>query len=346
MRKKETSDIDFVLLWVDGEDPVWKQEKDKYLSRQTGKQGNGTSDNRFRDWGLLRYWFRGVEKFAPWVRRIYFITWGHYPLWLNVQSPQLRIINHETFIPEKFLPTFNSNVIELNLHRISSLSEKFVLFNDDMFLTAPVKERDFFQGDLPCETALMDTPSPDFSENIFPHMMLNNAAIINQHFSKKEVLKKNGNKFFRLEYGKGCLRNLLLMPLETFSCFRSEHTPISHLKSDFFRLWEEEKEILTNTGMNRFRSAEDVTHWLLKDWRLCEGRFVPRKSNWGHCFELGRDDLSQICRAIEKAKYKEVCLNDSGCGEQCMKQEEFVEIKKILAKSLETIFPYKSRFEL
>ena len=25
----------------------------------------------------LKYWFRGVEKFAPWVNKIYFITYGH-----------------------------------------------------------------------------------------------------------------------------------------------------------------------------------------------------------------------------------------------------------------------------
>ena len=31
---------------------------------------------RYRDWDLLRYWFRGVERFAPWVRRIHFVTWG------------------------------------------------------------------------------------------------------------------------------------------------------------------------------------------------------------------------------------------------------------------------------
>ncbi|MBQ6357217.1 MAG: capsule biosynthesis protein CapK, partial [Solobacterium sp.] len=40
-------------------------------------------DNRFKDWGLFKYWFRGVEKFAPWVNKIYFITWGHVPTWLD-----------------------------------------------------------------------------------------------------------------------------------------------------------------------------------------------------------------------------------------------------------------------
>lgn len=34
-------------------------------------------EERYRDWDNLQYWFRGVEKFAPWVRKIHFVTWGH-----------------------------------------------------------------------------------------------------------------------------------------------------------------------------------------------------------------------------------------------------------------------------
>ena len=35
------------------------------------EKDNGSTENRFRDWGLLRYWFRGAECFAPWVNRIF-----------------------------------------------------------------------------------------------------------------------------------------------------------------------------------------------------------------------------------------------------------------------------------
>lgn len=34
---------------------------------------------RYRDWENLKYWFRGVETFAPWVNKVYFITYGHIP---------------------------------------------------------------------------------------------------------------------------------------------------------------------------------------------------------------------------------------------------------------------------
>ncbi|MDO5411289.1 MAG: Stealth CR1 domain-containing protein [Lachnospiraceae bacterium] len=336
--------IDFVILWVDGADPEWQKERERYLSSKHSSAAekmtdNGNDENRFRDWDLLRYWFRGIERFAPWVRNIFFVTWGHYPAWLNLEHPKLKLIRHEDYIPKEKLPVFNSNVIELYLNRIPELSERFVLFNDDMFLMKPVKETDFFHGKLPCESALMDAPSPENIRNVFPHMMLNNAAVINQHFDKKQVLRTNWKKFFTLKYKKGLLRNLLLAPLEWFSCFRSEHVPIAHLKSTFDTVWREEEAVLSATGSNRFRSREDVTHWLMKDWRICEGQFVPRSTDWSHCFELGKDDLNTICRCIEHPVCKAICLNDS------RDDIAFEYTQAMLQKSFEKLLPKISAYE-
>lgn len=75
-----------------------------------------------------------MERFAPWVRRIHFITWGHLPAWLDTAHPKLHVVNHAEYMPAEYLPTFNSNTIELNIARIEGLAERFVLFNDDTFL--------------------------------------------------------------------------------------------------------------------------------------------------------------------------------------------------------------------
>ena len=48
-------DIDLVVLWVDGNDPVWQAEKAKYQGRTLDESN---SVNRFRDWGLMPYWWR------------------------------------------------------------------------------------------------------------------------------------------------------------------------------------------------------------------------------------------------------------------------------------------------
>ena len=70
---KETMDkIDFVLPWVDGSDKEWLAQKRKYENsgeRMARGDVDANSDCRYRDYGLLQYWFRAVERFAPWVWR-------------------------------------------------------------------------------------------------------------------------------------------------------------------------------------------------------------------------------------------------------------------------------------
>ena len=62
--------IDFVVTWVDDADKAWRAEKARY-------SGVGLVDDqeeRYRDRDIFRYWFRGLEKFAPWVRKVHLIT--------------------------------------------------------------------------------------------------------------------------------------------------------------------------------------------------------------------------------------------------------------------------------
>ena len=49
----------------------------------------------------------------------------------------------------------------------------------------------------------------------------------------------------------------------------------------------------------------------MKSWQICEGNFAVRSTRWGRHFELWEDDIHQICRSLEKQKYRAVCLNDS-----------------------------------
>ena len=127
-------DIDFVITWVNMDDPEWKKEFNKYRHNKDNTK-NGVSEARFRDYGFLKYWFRGVEKFAPWVRKIHFVTFnGQIPEWLDVNNPRIHVVSHHDFIPSQFLPTFNSVVIERYLHKIPGLSEHFVYFNDDFYI--------------------------------------------------------------------------------------------------------------------------------------------------------------------------------------------------------------------
>ncbi len=124
--------IDFVVTWVDNNDVEWRTTKNFYAGLSSNIQEEQGGDLRYRDWGgLLQYWFRGVEKFTPWVNKIHFVTYGHVPKWLNLNHPKLNIVKHKEFMKEEYLPTFNSCAIEINLHKIEGLAENFVYFNDD-----------------------------------------------------------------------------------------------------------------------------------------------------------------------------------------------------------------------
>lgn len=328
--------IDFVVLWVDGGDPDWQRQ---WVQFRSDEGDNGSSENRFRDWDLMRYWFRSVETFAPWVNRVFFVTCGQVPDWVNPDHPKLRLVKHSDYIPAEFLPTFNSNVIELWLHKIPDLSEHFVLFNDDMFLTAPVQPSDFFADSLPLESALLEQPATASTEDCLPHMLLNNSAVLNKHFRKKEVLKKHFRKFFTLRYGSDLLRNILLAPFQYFSAFRDPHLPSSHRKETFRRVWQAEPELLLATSANRFRSKSDLTHWLMKCWQICEGNFVPRSTHWGRHCELWEDGIDGICADITGGRYKVVCLNDSKT------EIDFDNLKARLTQSFQTLLPQPSGFE-
>ena len=99
------------------------------------------------------YSLRSIQAFAPWVRDLYLITNGQVPEWLNTSSPNVHLVTHDQLFANKSdLPTFNSNAIEMALavsvDKIEGLSDKFLYFNDDFFLGAPVSRDLFFYKKL------------------------------------------------------------------------------------------------------------------------------------------------------------------------------------------------------
>ena len=329
--------IDFVLLWVDGNDPKWLEEKEKYS--QGKKLGTSNTNNRYRDWGNLQFWFRSVEKYACWVNKIYFVTWGHVPEWL-IPNDKLKIVKHEDFIPKEYLPTFNSNTIILNLHRIKGLSENFVLFNDDMFLNDYVKQEDFFIDGVPRDQFSFNLISSTGSDSdSFNHMLLNNIDIINKYFDKNEVIKKNIFKVFNYKNGlKNNIKSTLLLAWSKIPGFENPHIAYSYNKSIFDKVWEYEYEVLNNTCKNKFRGLNDVTDWLIRYWQLCTGNFIPRKYSFGKYLEI-KDTNEEIKTTVLDKKSKLICLNDVG------EYENFEQTSKEIRKILQTYLPNKSSFE-
>lgn len=330
--------IDFVITWVDENDKKWQLEKEKYFKLNNVKKSKlDNRDSRYREMGCLKYWFRGIEKYAPWINRIYFITYGHIPEWLNLENKKLKIVKHEDYIPKEYLPTFNSNVIEAKIHKIDGLEEKFVYFNDDMFLINSVKKTDFFKDNLPCDTMCLE-PIIIKSDNGFYKKICNDIEIINKHFSLKESFKKNKRKYMSLKQKKYLFRTLSLLNYSTFLGFHNFHMPVSYLKSTFEEVWDVESEILEKTMSFKFRNNEEsVNHWLFQYWQFAKGNFYQRQSDFGAYLKIYDKNLNEV---IEKQKYKMICINDYDAD------FDFKEQKNKIIKSFEKILPEKSTFEI
>lgn len=330
--------IDIVILWVDGSDPAWLKEKRNYMPPA---EADSDSVNRYRDWGLLPYWFRAIDCFAPWVRKVHFVTWGHVPAFLNPDAPKLHVVRHDEFIPAEYLPTFSSHTIEMNIHRIPDLAEHFIYFNDDMFLLRPMEETDFFREGLPC-TYGGEVPW-DFhgSVGVWEHAVANNMGVINKHFPKREAVQKHGRKYIdKCCRWKDNLRTLMLEKLypDYFTGFKNLHAPAAYRKQTFREVWEAEPKLLDSTCRDKFRTAANVNQWVCLWWQVASGNFAPYVVD-NLVTGISAETIDLLCGAIEKQEHDFVCLNDP---EQ---KVDFESLSARLRTAFEKILPHKSQFE-
>eukprot|EP00756_Hemistasia_phaeocysticola_P056926 Hpha_TRINITY_DN33568_c0_g1::TRINITY_DN33568_c0_g1_i1::g.171199::m.171199/K08239/GNPTAB; UDP-N-acetylglucosamine-lysosomal-enzyme len=175
-----SSPIDLVYTWVNGSDP-WLQanvlfyrsleesegrvdNSPEALARRAADLENAAGASRFEDHDELRYSLRSVERYAPWIRRIYIVTNGQVPSWLDVSHPRIMVVPHHDLFPNvSELPTFSSPAIECHLHRIPGLSERFVYLNDDVMFGAPVWPDDFWTN-TDGHRIWLSWPVPDCTE--------------------------------------------------------------------------------------------------------------------------------------------------------------------------------------
>lgn len=326
----ENEKIDFVILWVDGNDENWLKEKNKYL----GIKGD-SNINRFRDCENLQYLFRGIEKYAPWVNKVFFVTWGHLPKWLDTNNEKLEIVKHEDFIPKEYLPTFNSNVIEMNLFRIKNLSSKFVIFNDDLFILKKLEKKDFFENDLP-KDMYVEYIKKNCSRR---HSILrkNYSDVIEKHFSKKEFIKNNKSKIFNIKYGFENFKTLKMLKYDNFQDIYTQHLNQNYLKEIFEKVWGEEEEKLDIACKNKFRADTDLGCALCRYWQFFSGKFMP-SGKMGKYFIM-KNDNSELIKTIRKANQKIICINDADVN------IDFEKAKNEINKEFECLFPEKSKFE-
>lgn len=328
--------IDFAVMYVDGSDPVWREKMLGYR----GAQGE-IPEQQYRDYGVFRYWFRAVAENAPWVHKIYVVTDHQTPEWLNTDDEKIVPVDHTDFIPERYLPLFKSSAIECNIHRIPGLSDTFVLFNDDVYLNAAVREEDFFVNGLPKyyagQSLFEERNLTPFDSAVFTSM-----TAVNRSVPEEVIRKTYKTKLFNPVLGAGAWRNFLLALIGgrgRVSRFEDEHLAAPILRTTMEEIWQKESELLEKTSSDRFRSIGDVNQYIFRYYDCARGNFIPR-ARWNGFYKPTAHPNEAWEADIREGKNRCICLNDGGAS-----QEEIPAVKQRMIAAFEARYPNKCRFE-
>lgn len=242
--------IDAVITWVDGSDPEHLKKRNTF-SRKSAKIDlitsipSGKDSTRFKNNGELAYCILSIKKFAPWIRTIYIVTDNQRPDFLSKKAEithAIKIVDHREIFEgyEWALPTFNSRSIETMIYRIKGLSDKFLYFNDDIFLLKKVKQSDFFRG----EKVLVRGKTHKLTSLSKTQLM--KSAILNQLFSR--ILKKSRPMHIRPQ--------MLAATMAGFSnhFIKNLHTPFAVRKATISDYFLNNPIHLTDNIQYRFRN--------------------------------------------------------------------------------------------
>lgn len=332
--------VDIVVTWVDGSDADWLREKEKYASAAENAPNDNTA-SRYRNWDLFCFWFRALEKYAPWAGNVFLITAGHIPPWLNTGHPKLKIVRHEDFIPKEYLPTFSSIAIEMNLWRIKELSEHFIYFNDDTFLNVPVKKSDFFAGGVPKLVSLAKPLRSRPRNSAHFYALFNNLGAINGKFKIRDVMREHPEKWFSHVFKERLKFNSDTYRLGYLTGMTFTHLPIPMRKSsvrDCCEFFREEYEI---SCMERFRSSKCCNLQLFSLWEMVHNTFEPVEEKYfGYYLSVTMRTVPDLEKKLADPSVRCTCINDSDDADT-----DFDAIVKAVRELMQNKLPEKSLFE-
>lgn len=234
--------MDVVITYVDGNDPVWKQDYQKYTDVPV-------MEKRFRDWGTLKYLLRGIQDNMPFIRNVFLVVShpSQVPQWADTEN--LKIVLHSDIIPAEYLPTFNSTTIEMFLHKIEGLDEEFVYFNDDIFPIAPSSEEDLFQDGK----AVIGMARHLFSSSMYK-----------THVKRSDMMAREA------------------LGMSESLCFvRAQHSCIPVLKSQCAEVSDLQQEKMLST-LSRVRNHGNINMTFFLAYMFHKGLVVNKRISCGH----------------------------------------------------------------
>lgn len=307
-------DIDLVYLWVNGNDPEWIKKHDACVGKMTVSDVN--CKGRYVDNDELKYSLRSIEKYAPWIHRIFIVTDNQIPEWLDCAHPKIRIVDHSEILPEEARPCFNANILEHHLHRIPGLSEHFLFANDDMYLNKPVTPGTFFAGDS------------------MPIIRMNRRP-----FRKWGILYRTKVRKKTLGNYKQIIHNAAMLVERKYGRYYSgkgHHNIDAYLKSSYQHTRQLFDKEINSTLTNHVRAANDIQRNLYSYVALEEKQGHLQYVSQHTSFRLHIDNRKQY-EKLRRYNPTFFCLNDS----EYANDEDRIRAKAFIAN----LFPDKSRFE-
>ena len=308
-------EIDLVYLWVNGNDPQWLAKHNACIGK-VEENSAVNCEGRYADNDELKYSLRSIEKYAPWIRKIFIVTDNQTPAWLDTSNPKIRIVDHKEIMPAIALPCFNATVIEHFLWKIPGLSEYFLFANDDMFINKPVTPNTFYGKD--------GLPIIRFNRRPFRKLTL---------WFRENVLKKPINNYLQI------IRNsaeLVEKKYGTYYGGKTHHNIDAYLKSDCEHVEQMFKNEIEATFSNHIRSANDIQRNIYAYVALAEKRAHPHYVTQKTSFRLHIQNESHYDK-LERYNPLLFCMNDS----QYAKDSDRKRVTAFLNKR----FPKKSQFE-
>lgn len=308
-------DIDLVYLWVNGNDPQWLAKRNACIGK-TEEKSAVNCDGRYADNDELKYSLRSIEKYAPWVRRIFIVTDNQVPVWLDTANPKVRIVDHKEIMPDVCLPCFNSAVIEHFLYRIPGLAEHFIYANDDMFINKPVTPETFFGKD--------GLPIVRFNRRPFRKWtLLFKEKVQGKRLSNYVQTIRNSAELVEKKYGK-------------YYGGKTHHNIDAYLRSDYEHAAKVFEDEIRTTLPNHVRSENDIQRNIYSYVALAEKRahlhYVTQRTS----FRLHIQNESHYGK-LERYNPILFCMNDSQYAKDCD--------RKRAAAFLDKRFPEKSQYE-
>ena len=307
-------DIDLVYLYVDGSDEKWIAKRNQIIGEPSDAQAH--CEGRYADNDELKYSLRSVDKYAPWIRRIFIVTDEQVPEWLNLSNPKVQIVDHTEIMPLNCLPCFNSVVIEHHLHNIPGLSEYFLYANDDMLINQPV------------------TPDFFFAEDHLPIIRFNRRLFRKTTFWFREnVLGKPLDVYNKTIQNAA---NLIENKYGIYYSGKAHHNIDAYLKSSFRHTRQLFDQEIKATLCNRVRSSSDIQRNLYSYAALAENKGHLKYVSQRTSFRFHIDNRKHY-KKFTKFKPILFCMNDS----QYANDDD----RKCATDFLSHLFPDKSQFE-